>query len=459
MGYGRSYDIGVFGSLFGHTVTQNLPVLANEQLNSPTNDNKTAAFNFTGTCLPAAGGYDPTICGPAPNQFPVIPANGILPLFGPTGNVSPRIRPDKLIAPTLDAWNVTVQRQLTNKTSLEIGYVGNHGTHVFKGNGNTYNANQATVVGFLPHGGVSFNDRSPYNTAFTTSYTDANGVTSAVVCCSGQGFNYNGNDGVNSYKALNIKVDHRLSSGLTLMGFWTYSRAYDNDGSYQPDLSQGTGRGDFNRDSVLVITSLYELPIGRGRHFMGNIGRGADLLLGGWQWNATFTLGSGLPFSPSYANCNLDRDTGPCRPSLNGSFHLGSGSFNDQTRSVTYFTPEPTALCDSPYSGTSGPDCPTIVTQSGPFSAPGVAQFGTVRRNQFTGPGELMSDMSLFKNFTITERVKAQFQAEFFNVFNHAVYANPGNTCIDCSGAGVITGLFSDSTYMRQMQLGFRVTF
>ena len=49
MGYGRSYDIGVFGSLFGHTVTQNLPVLANEQLNSPTNDNKTAAFNFTGT--------------------------------------------------------------------------------------------------------------------------------------------------------------------------------------------------------------------------------------------------------------------------------------------------------------------------------------------------------------------------------------------------------------------------
>ncbi len=54
MGYGRSYDIGVFGSLFGHTVTQNLPVLANEQLNSPTNDNKTAAFNFTGTCLPAS---------------------------------------------------------------------------------------------------------------------------------------------------------------------------------------------------------------------------------------------------------------------------------------------------------------------------------------------------------------------------------------------------------------------
>ena len=99
-----------------------------------------------------------------------------------------------------------------------------------------------------------------------------------------------------------------------------------------------------------------------------------------------------------------------------------------------------------------------IVTQSGPFTAPGVAQFGNVRRNQFTGPGEFMSDMSIFKNFTITERVKAQFQAEFFNIFNHPVYALPGNTCIDCSGAGIINSLQGDSQ-MRQMQLGFRVTF
>ena len=149
MGYGRSFDMGVFGSLFGHTVTQNLPVLANQQLNSPTNDNKTGRVQLhrTPACR-RSGGYDPTICGPAPNQFPVIPANGILPLFGPTGTVSPRIRPDHLVAPTLDAWNVTVQRQLTNKTSLEVGYVANHGSHVFKGNSNTYNNNQATIVGF-----------------------------------------------------------------------------------------------------------------------------------------------------------------------------------------------------------------------------------------------------------------------------------------------------------------------
>jgi len=484
VGYGRSFDIGVFGSLFGHTVTQNLPVLANEQLNSPTNDNKTPAFNFTGTpgsapgspgCLPAP--WDTSICGPTPNQFPVIPANGILPLFGPQGNVSPHIRPDKLVAPTVDAWNATLQRQITNKTSLELSYVGNHGSHVFKGTSTSYNANQATVANFHvinpanpidPHTGQpgfwTYNQRSPYNTAFTTNYTDQNGVTTAVVCCSGQGLNLNGDDGTNRYNALQIKLDQRTAAGWTLTGSYTYSRAYDNDGSYQPDLTQGWGRQDFNRDSVLILTSLYELPVGKGKHFLGNIGRGADMLLGGWQWNATMIIGSGLPFSPGYNNCNLDRDTGPCRPTLNGGFHMGAGSFNNQTRQVVYFTPASTSLCDSPYTHYDStanalvPDCPTIVTQSGPFTAPGVGKFGNVRRNQFTGPGEFMSDMSIFKNFSITESVKAQFQAEFFNVFNHPVYNLPSNTCIDCSGAGIISSLQGDSQ-MRQFQMGFRVTF
>jgi len=451
MGYGRSFDIGVFGSLFGHTVTQNLPVLANEVLNSPTNDNKTAAFNFTGTCLPAAGGYDPTICGPTPNQFPIVPANGILPLFGPQGNVSPHIRPDKVVPPTVDAWNATLQRQVTNKLSVEIGYVGNHGSHVFKGDSNSYNPNQASVVGFAQ--GVSYNERSPYNKAFTTNYTDQFGVTTPVVCCSGQSFGFNGDDGTNQYNALQIKVDQRTFAGWTLNGSYTYSRAYDNDGSYQPDLTQGWGRQDYNRDSVLILTSLYELPVGKGKHFMGNLGRGADMVLGGWQWNATVIIGSGLPFSPGYANCGIDRDTGPCRPSLNGSFPMGAGSFKGGQ--VVYFTPETTALCDV---AAAAPCSGGVVTQAGPFTAPGIGNFGNIRRNQFTGPGEFESDMSIFKNFTITEGIKAQFQAEFFNVFNHPVYALPGNTCIDCGGAGIINSLQAD-IQMRQLQFGFRVTF
>ena len=154
-------------------------------------------------------------------------------------------------------------------------------------------------------------------------------------------------------------------------------------------------------------------------------------------------LGSGLPFSPSYNECNQDRDTGPCRPSKSGSFHMGAGSFDSSAHQVQYFTPvAPLA--------TNG-------AQSGPFTRPQIGEFGNIQRNSFTGPGEFMSDMSIFKNFTITERVKAQFQAEFFNVFNHPVYGYPSN-CIDCAGSGIITGL-QYGTSMRQMQLGARVTF
>ena len=448
MGYGRSFDIGVFGSLFGHTVTQNLPVLAHQTLNSTTFDNKTPAYNFTGQCLPAP--YDPTICGPAPGSaaFPVIPSNGILPLFGPQVNVQPKTRPDHLVLPAIDAWNVTVQRQLTSKTSLEVGYVANHGSHVFKGNGPSYNANQATIAGCAGAGcskGLTYAQRSPYNTAFSTPYTDANGVTTNVACCGGNGFDYRGNDGTNSYKALQITLNQRASNGLTLLAHYTLSRTRDNDGGYQPDLSQGDGRNDWNRDSVLVVTSVYELPIGRGRKFMSNISRPMDMLLGGWQWNATLTVGSGLPWSPSYSECGQDRDTGPCRPNLAGGFNMGSGSFNNQTREVVFFTPvAPLA--------TNG-------ATSGAFSRPQIAQFGNIHRNQFTGPGEFFSDMSIFKNFSITEQVKAQIQAEFFNVFNHPVYALPNN-CIDCAPTvgGLITGLDSASK-MREVQLGARITF
>src|SRR5258708_6179197 len=111
-----------------------------------------------------------------------------------------------------------------------------------------------------------------------------------------------------------------------------------------------------------------------------------------------------------------------------------------------------TFVCHAP----GDPLTQLLVTQSGPFSDPGFGNFGNTRRNSYTGPGEFLSDMSIFKNFTITERVHAQFQAEFFNVFNHPVYGNP-NSCVDCSNGGLITGLGGNSL-MRQLQLRFRVT-
>jgi len=216
------------------------------------------------------------------------------------------------------------------------------------------------------------------------------------------------------------------------------------------------GRSDFNRDSVFVFAPIYEIPVGRGKSFLGNIGKAADLLIGGWQVNAAFTVGSGLPWTPSYTNCSLDEDTGPCRPNLAGGYHVG---ITKQNGVVRYFTPVAT-MCDSP----DITKCPGgVVTQSGPFTEPAPGTFGNIRRNSFTGPGEIKTDMSFFKSFAVTERVKAQFRAEFFNIFNHPVYGfnvNQSGTGfqIDNPKAGVVNGLESDVT-MRQFQIGVRVQF
>lgn len=453
LGYGRSFDIGVFGSNFGHTVTQNLPVLAKQNMQSLTFDNNTAAFNFTGQCLPPGIYGTNAACGPQAAFFGNVPANGILPLFGPciegsnpclAGNIGPNIRPDKVVVPTVDAWNATVQRQLTGSTSLEVAYIGTHGSHVFRGDGPTYNNNQPTIVGFTS--GLTYSQRAPYNSAFSTPYTFTDGTTQNVICCQGNGFGYAGNDGTNSYNAFQVKLNQRASKGLTILAHYTYAKSYDNSGGYVANYAVDWGRSDFNRDSVLVFAPIYELPFGRGKQFLGNINRAADLLIGGWQVNTALTVGTGLPWTPGYNECGSDEDTGPCKPNLVGGFHEGvSGGPGN----FTYFTPI------SPLS-TNG-------ATSGAFSRPQAGTFGNIQRNAFTGPGEFKTDMSFFKKFTITERVHAQFRAEFFNIFNHPVFAfnvNQGGTGtnIDQATAGGINALESDVT-MRQFQLGVRVEF
>src|SRR5207245_1452100 len=169
LGYGRSYDIGVFGSNFGHTVTQNLPVLVNQNVSATSNVNPNArndvipAFTLTS--------------GPPLFQFPAIASNGVFPLQGPGNNVSPKIRPTFQRLPTLDAWNATIQHQLTRTMTVEVAYFGNKGTHAFAGNGPAYNVNQPSIVGFAQ--GVPQAQRRPFFNKFSTVY-----FGNTVVCCS-----------------------------------------------------------------------------------------------------------------------------------------------------------------------------------------------------------------------------------------------------------------------------------
>ncbi len=456
MGYGRSYDMGVFGSNFGHSVTQNLPVLAS-QLVQPAVTNKFAAFSLD--------------AGPPTFVFPAIPSDGLFPLAGPScyqagtvviGGVTqtssctqPHIRPTFQRLPTLDAWNATVQRQLNSTTSIEVAYIGNKGTNGFAGDGNTYNVNQPSVVGYPT---VPQVQRRPFYNRFTyTGIPDPSSATGSLMCCSTDQGNYLGNDANSIYNALQVKVDHRFSHGLQLLTHYTLAHAKKYDSNYYA-ISHPIAYGpdDQVRNHVWVTEAVYELPFGKGKTFAGGAGRAEDLIIGGWQITGTTNWSSGLPWTPSFNACNSEQDVGVCRPNKgSGSFPLGAGSLQHPAGSNPFrqfFTP-----------------VPDITTTPGPFADPGVGNLGNIGFDSYRGPRVFFADAAVMKNFAITERVKAQFRMDAFNVFNHPVLGFSANqtgsgACIDCSGNGRITDIEADSspgstTGMRQLEFALRFSF
>jgi len=447
MGYGRSYDIGVFGSNFGHTVTQNLPVLLKQNYDATTYSTTGLSSNLNPIVdqnqVPFTLDVGPTGAGISPaTAFAPVPSNGFIPLTAQLSGT--HIRPIKQVLPTVDAWNATVQHQLTNTFNVEAAYVGSKGTHGFAGDGPNYDVNQFSLVGY-PN--VPQNLRRPLCAPIAGN-------------CSRIGFdlgNYYGNDAASTYNAFEVKAEKRFSQGLQFLTHYTFSHADNYDSNYYVDShSIAWGPVDFARNHVFVFNAVYELPFGKGKQYLGNSSKAMDYLIGGWQLSNTTNWSSGLPWTPSYNNCGTQEDVGVCRPNKgSGSFSTGPGSLTHLPNGqpvVPFFTPLST---------------PVIGSTSGPFTDPGSGNLGNIGRNSFHGPAGFYSDLSVSKNFLITERFKAQFRMDAFNVFNHPVYAfsanNGASTCIDCTNGtngtnGFITSLEGGST-MRELQFALRFDF
>lgn len=498
IGYGRGFDIGVFGSNFGHVVTQNLPVLANQTIQD-TNLDVTATNNRTAVFTLSQG--------PQPFSFAnilgSISSAGTLPLFGPDGTVQPRTRPTVQRLPTIDQWNATIQRQITPTINLTVSYVGNKGTHVFAGTGPSFNNNQPAIgtgtfaYNCNPNGGGTFNCSQQFKPSVPQSFRRMyflNGVpafsypgfttpTGQPLTCCAVDTAYFGNDADNKYNALQVKAEKRTSFGLQFLAHYTFSHAYAYDSNYfSVDKSVAWGPNPFNRNQVFVANVIYELPVGHGKKYFSNMNRAADLIVGGWQITNTTTYGTGLPWTPSLQNCGQISDAGPCRPNIvpGQTLHTGKTSApcdasNPGAGNCTFwFTPVATLsqalpnISNSPVDLTGLSDsCQTARPVSGPFALPACGQIGNVGFNSYRGPHAFFDDMALSKNFTITERVKAQFRFDAYNVFNHPVIgiSNNFNGCVDCGGsAGQISDIEADSAPgspvgMRQLQFGVRVTF
>jgi hypothetical protein len=495
LGYGRGFDIGVFGSNFGHVVTQNLPVLAKQDLadtnfNSAATNNRSAIFTFNPNNASPSFSLGP----PAFNFGPIlgaISANGTLPIDGLDGSTQGNARPRVQRLPTIDQWNATIQRQITPTLNITASYIGNKGTHVFAGGGPSYNSNQPAigsgtfayqctankVNGVLTGTFDCAQTFKPFQSQAARRPLFLNNVpaftySGSIPPCCAVDTNYYGNDADNKYNALQIKAEKRVANGLQFLAHYTFSRAYAYDSTYFPiDKKVAWGPNQNNRNQVFVANVIYELPVGKGKKFMGDAGRIADLAFGGWQVTDTLTWGSGLPWTPSLQNCGQISDTGPCRPNkTTGTLHTGLSHLNGATY---WFTPIPTLSQQTAPEVKNAPDtslantmdaCPTARPSSGPFALPACGQIGNVGINSYRGPRAFYDDMAMSKNFTITERVRAQFRFDAYNLFNHPVLALP-NSCVDCGGqSGQITDIEADSAPgapigMRQLQFGFRVTF
>jgi hypothetical protein len=455
-----------------------------------------------------------TTQGPQPFSFAgilgAISPAGTLPLNGPDGTVEPRVRPTIQRLPTIDQWNATLQRQLTPTLNLTVSYIGNKGTHVFAGTGPSYNNNEPAIgsgtdaykctpnvapatgfdckQSFVPS--IPQSDRRRYFLngvpTFTypgSTFTDAQGVVHPTPGCCAVDTGYFGNDADNKYNAVQVKAEKRTSYGLQFLMHYTFSHAYAYDSTYfDVNKAIAWGPSPFNRNQVFVANVIYELPVGRGKRFFTNSGRAMDLLVGGWQVTNTTTYGTGLPFTPSLQNCGQVSDAGPCRPNKvpGQTLHTGTTTApcdpaNPAKGNCTYwFTPIATLsqnlpeITNSPVdiSGTSD-SCQTARPTAGPFSLPACGQIGNVGFDSYRGPHAFYDDMALSKNFTITERVKAQFRFDAYNLFNHPVLgvSNNFNGCVDCGGSsGQITDIEADAAPgspvgMRQLQFGVRVTF
>ncbi len=495
-GYGRSFDIGVFGSLFGHVVTQNLPVLANQQISSST----ATGYEFClgpsqPNCTPAAG--QPASGGPAANVFPSVPSNGLLP--APGFNVGIKARPNDVRLPTVDAWNLSVQRAVTPTLSITAAYVGNKGTHTLSaGDGNSTGPDEAAI--FLPAEysvigtplhydpkpnvqpgtpgapyGIGVDGGTNSGTLLTRYYggslpacNDASykaqaaaaGVTLPANGGCGYANNnigYYGNDQDSHFNALQVTLAKQYTKGLSGNIAYAWQKGIDFNGGYATWYKQaGKGRNNDIREQQVTMYGTYELPFGKKGQFATGVPTWADEIIGGWQISPVLTLGSGLPFTLGYNECSsgVGGSNAPCYPNGRSGFlktHLTG--LNTTTHSRTFYkaiTTAPNGICGTgDYQG---------------FTCPALDQIGNAGRNNKFGPNFFNTDLSLQKNFPIKESVFAQFRVDAFNAFNIVSAGNPGGgiesdgIINSGSGSSQFPG-YAPGAQPRQLSFSLRVQF
>jgi hypothetical protein len=322
---------------------------------------------------------------------------GIATTFNPvTDNITyvPKNTRDSYV----QSYFLSVQQQLAKNTLLDIAYVGNHGSK---------------LQGFL-----NGNQKNPSN-GFARPYTNwPSDITEAL------------NEFYSHYDALQVRYEQRFVAGLTLLNSFTWSHSLDNasasleGNSPSPqdanNISADYSQSDYNLPLSNVTSLVYDLPVGRGRHFMNTANGFTDTLLGGWQISAINTMQAGTVFNVGYSP-NSANAVSPQIPAT----YRGANEYRPN------IVPGQKAIKKTKlasgyiqYINLAAFTLPETRDGSGNLVSP----FGNASRNPGRSPALYQTDVALNKTFsTPIESLRVQFRAESYNLFNHTNFYIPGS--------------------------------
>jgi hypothetical protein len=300
--------------------------------------------------------------------------------------------------PYVQNWNFNIQQELADSLRLQVGYVGNKGTHIITPGQNLNRFLPGTMI-------------RPYAGFGDITYLRANGIS--------------------NYNSLQVVLTKRLSRGLHFNVNYTWGHALDdsppifsaNSDDQNVRLDYGTTESDVQH--LLSFDYVYEIPAARGLpRWLGE----------GWQINGLTEMRSGLPIN---VMCGCD----PLRVSqFNSRADFRSAGEPPQ--------PSPVLI-------------PSGQLSFAAFAAPPAGRIGNVARGAFRGPAVYNFDFSLFKGFRI-ERHRFQFRVEFFNIFNTPQFNLPASSIASPGNFGISTSTLttvSNFGTQRQIQFGLRYNF
>ncbi len=267
--------------------------------------------------------------------------------------------------------------------------------------------------------------------------------------------------GRDSFNGLQVTMNRRFSSGLSLGSnyMWSHSignsngskdaRTSSNNYSFTSEFGDNISdvRQSFN------LSALYELPYGKGQKFGSDISPVANMLLGGWSVSSLFNARTGLPVDVEIVRPDIvyrNNTTGAITagPVVTGGVILTTPVVNVPGGGASRNVRRPDVVPGvSPYYTNNG----AFYINPAAFSVPKPGTYGNLGRDALRGPGISQVDFTLAKRFAVTEKIKMEFRAECYNILNSAIFAAPGGGTPRLNDA---TGILQPGTPYTQSAAG-----